>query len=75
MKRFKIPKAFEEFARVETYLPDMGLVEMLIDVPGKKIYLNRAAQEGANVVQVRFSTIAPDRERPRLLQRRQKDPW
>lgn len=50
----RIPDRFLGFEVIIASFPDRPHVEMEIDVPGKKIRLNRAAVEAANVVQVRF---------------------
>ena len=73
MNIFCMPNAFEGFSVRDTVLPELEGVEKLIDIPGKKIYLNRAAREGANVVQVRFSPYGTEQDRTRPLRRRQTD--
>ena len=69
MNIFCMPEVFKGFSVQDTVLPELGGVEMLIDIPGKKIYLNRAADQAANVVQVRFSRIETVPDRQRLLRR------
>ena len=42
------------YAIYESYMDQHRHIEMVIDMQEKKIYLNRAADQAANVVQVRF---------------------
>lgn len=50
----EIPRAYRHFKRVETWILDQPHIAILIDIPNKVIYINRAAEESANVVHVRF---------------------
>ena len=73
MNGTRAPGICTGFARFYTQLPEHEHIEKLIDIPGKKIYLNRAAREGANVVQVRFSLYGTEQDRTQPLRRRQTD--
>lgn len=55
MKIFKKPDAFACFAVVGTNMMDFPHINIVYDIPNRKIYLNRAADQAANVIQVRFT--------------------
>lgn len=62
MRKFAIPDRFLSFEVSVTYMPEHRHIDVLINIPAKKIYLNRAADETANVVQVQFSRNTGQRE-------------
>jgi len=55
MKNISLPEAFRGFEVCVTFMPEHRHIDLLIDIPEKKIYLNRAADKTANVAQVVFS--------------------
>lgn len=42
------------FDRVEVYRPDLGHIRKIVYVPEKVIFINRAAEDNANVIKLSY---------------------